>query len=84
MKAQGQILYKDGTTEPIVAWTERECECEVETEFGRYLFQPYVIATPYGMQLGGHRFLKYDFNQQLWYEVDNIKEFQVKEENDND
>lgn len=84
MKARGQILYKDGTTEPIVTWTERECECEVETEFGRYLYQPYVITTPYGMLLGGHRFYKYDFSRQLWHEADNIKEFQVIKENNND
>ena len=84
MSTKGQILYKDGTTEPIIVWTERECECEVETEFGRYLFQPYVITIPNGMQIGGHRFYKYDFNRQLWYEVDNIKEFQVIEVKDND
>lgn len=79
MRARGQILYKDGATEPIITWTERECECEVETGLGRYLFQPYVITTPNGMLLGGHRFYKYDFSQQTWYEADNIKEFQVEE-----
>lgn len=84
MKVRGQILYNDVTTEPIITWTERECECEVETEFGRYLFHPYVITTPSGLQLGGHRFLKYDFDRQLWYEVDNIKEFQIIKENHHD
>lgn len=83
MKARGQIIYKDGTIEPIITYIERERECEVETEFGRYLYQPYVIQAPNGMLLGDYRFFKYDFSRSTWYAVDNIKEFQIIEENNN-
>ena len=79
MQLQGQIVYKDGTIEPILAYTEREYECEVTTESGKYLYQPYVIEAPNGLILGDYRFYQYDYRRQEWYEANNIKEFQFKE-----
>ena len=79
MQLQGQIVYKDGTIESILAYAERECECEVTTESGKYLYQPYVIETPNGLLLGDYQFYQYDYRRQAWYEENNIKEFQIKE-----
>lgn len=79
MKARGQILYKDGTTEPIISYVEREYDCEVITDSSTYLYHPYVITAPNGMQLGTYQFYKYDYRQHMWYPVDNIKEFQIVE-----
>ena len=81
MQLQGQIVYKDGTIEPILAYAERECECEVTTESGKYLYQPYVIETPNGLLLGDYQFYQYDYRRQEWHEANNIKEFQIKENN---
>ena len=79
MQLQGQIIYKDGTTEPILTYTEREYECEITTKSGKYLYQSCVVQAPTGILRGGYQFYQYDFRRQVWYEANHIKEFQIKE-----
>ena len=79
MQLRGEILYNDGTAEPIITYVEREYDCEVITDSGTYLYHPYVITAPNGMQLGTYQFYKYDYCHHTWYEVDNIKEFRFSE-----
>lgn len=79
MSTRGRILYKDGTSEPIITYIEREYDCEVITDSGTYLYHPCVLTAPNGMQLGDYQFYKYDYYRRTWYEVDNIKEFRFDE-----
>ena len=78
---KGQIIYEDGTTEPILTFTEREYECEVTAPSGKYLYQTFVQTHESGYKIGGYWFLRFDYGLRHWIVDNRIKEFQIMEEN---
>lgn len=80
----GKIVYKDGTTEPIIACREFANECEVRTPSSQYIYVPYVIDTPSGYQICDYCFARFDFERREYFEIGTIKEFQFYEENKNE
>ncbi len=83
-QCDGQIVYKDGTTEQIIACRELADQCEVATPFGQYIYVPYVICDKSGYKMGSYYFARFDFDLNEYIRVDNIKEFQLYEEPTNE
>ena len=77
----GQIVYKDSTTEPIFACRELANQCEVRTPSGQYIYVAYVIQDKSGYKMGHYYFAKFNFERSEYFVIDTIKEFQLKENN---
>ena len=80
-QCNGQIVYKDGTTEPIISKREFCDQCEVRASSGQYICFSIILTHPTGYKYKIYRFKRYDFERQEYYlVVDTIKEFQFMEE----
>ena len=73
----GQIVYKDGAIEPIIACRELECQCEVRTPSGQYIYVQYVIQDKSGYAISNYYFAYFDFERREYFVIDTIKEFQI-------
>ena len=81
-QCKGQIVYKDGTTEPIISKREFGDQCEVRAPSGQYICFSDILTHDTGYKYKIYRFKCYDFERQEYYlVVDTIKEFQFMEEN---
>ena len=80
-QCQGQIVYKDGITEPIFFIRSYEDgTCEVRAESGQYLFENYFIRHESGYVIPTYHFVRFNHTTLEYdYIMDNIKEFQIKE-----
>ncbi len=75
----GQIIYKDGATEPILHYDEHDGYCEVIAPSGKYAYQPFINV------VADYKYLKpeffyYDSGKHEWCLDVSIKEFQCFEE----
>lgn len=75
----GQIVYKDGSTEPIFECREHNDYCEVVTPSGKYAYQPFVDV------IDDYKYFKpafyyYDNYDHRWWSDNSIKEFQINKE----
>lgn len=77
----GQIVYKDGKTESILACREFINQCEVQTSSGQYIYVPYVVCHPSGYKFENYYFARFDFDKYEYLITDAIKEFQILKEN---
>ena len=78
----GQVVYKDGTTEPIVWFSQSPEACEVCTPSGRYAYQEWIEDHPkIGYRYRSYAFWTYIGWPDKWVLNDDIKEFQFMKEN---
>lgn len=81
----GQVVYKDGTTEPIVWFSQTKDGCEVRTTSDRYAYQKRIKGHPeLGLKYCSHAFWTYIGWPDKWELNEDIKEFRFMEENNND
>ena len=80
----GQVVYKNGITEPIVWFSQSPYVCEVCTPSGRYAYQERIEEhSKIGFRYRSHAFWTYVGLPDKWEYNDDIKEFQfMKESND--
>ena len=77
----GQVVYKDGTTEPIVWFSQTKDGCEVCTTSDRYAYQEWIEDHPkIGFRYRSHAFWTYIGWPDKWVRNDDIKEFQIMED----
>lgn len=77
-QCQGQVVYKDGTIEPIITYRVSQDQCEVRTATGQYKYVSYLRQHESGYNILNYFFVR--FNHVLNdYDaiIDNIKEFQI-------
>ena len=81
----GQVVYKDGYTEPIVWFSQDPDVCEVCTKSSRYAYQERIEEHPkVGYRYRVHTFWTYIGWPDKWEINYDIKEFRFMEENCND
>lgn len=79
----GQVVYKDGTTEPIVWYSCGPYSSEVCTPSGRYGYQEWIEEHGAGYKYRSYAFWTYIGWPDKWVQNDDIKEFRfMKEKND--
>lgn len=77
----GQVVYKNGYTEPIVWFSQSPDICEVCTPSGRYAYQEWIEQHPkVGYKYRAHAFWTYVGWPDKWELNYDIKEFRFMEE----
>lgn len=77
----GQVIYKDGTTEPIFHCDEHANYCEVTTPSGKYAYQLAFYQVENGIKYTLPEFYYYNTEKHEWFRDESIKEFQINKEN---
>lgn len=80
----GQVVYYDGTTEPIVWYSQSPYSCEVRTSSGQYAYQEWIEEHGTGYKYRSYAFWTYIGWPDKWVRNDDIKEFQIMETNNNE
>ena len=76
----GQVIYKDGTSEPIIRYSQRPGSCEVITPFGKYAYQECIREhEETGYKYRSYAFFTYLGYPNEWKYNNNIKEFHIME-----
>ena len=78
---KGQLVYKDGTVEPIIDVREQDTFCKVKTPSGIFRYELFYRKALNGMVFADHCFSRLDFEKMEYVCVDNIKEFQIFSQN---
>ena len=77
----GQVVYKDGTTEPIVWYSCDPHSSEVRTPSGRYGYSEWIEEHDTGYKYRSYAFWTYIGWPDKWELNEDIKEFRFMEEN---
>ena len=80
IKTIGKVIYKDGTTEPILTCVRSLGYVEVTTPSGKYLYDEFIYEHENGIKHQSYDFYYYDMNSYQWLADMSIKEFQINKE----
>lgn len=73
----GQVVYKDGSTEPIFELREYADTCEAITPSNKYAHELVVHRHESGFMFALPEFYYYDHKKQVWIRDDSILKFEI-------
>jgi hypothetical protein len=76
----GQVVYKNGSTEPILMFSQTKDGCEVFTASNHYAYKEWIRTHESGYQFRVFSFYTYVGYPTDWARTEIIKEFRFMEE----
>lgn len=80
----GQVVYKNGRTEPILMFSQAKDGCEVFTASNHYAYREWIHTHESGYQFRVCAFYTYVGYPTAWARTELIEEFRFMEEKDNE
>ena len=76
-QGNGLVVYKNGTSESIIAYRYWPGCCEVRTESGQYKYEDCWLSSESGYIMSSYCFSYFNFELNEYIKTDTIKEFQI-------